>query len=111
MKRILYATDLSESSNTGLKYAIEIARAATSQLTVMHAIYYPDSKLWAPGGISDFEIQQMRQKLADVLAQVTPQEMQVEMLVVEGKPFEKILEIANDRAMDIIVLYELIQGL
>ena len=110
LKRILYATDLSESSNAGLKYAVEIARAAGSQLTVMHAIYYPDRKLWAPGGVPGLEsersadVQEMRKKLAEVLAQETPQEMQVETLVVEGKPFERILEIAGERATDIIVL-------
>jgi len=110
LKRILYATDLSESSNIALKYAAEIARVAGSQLTVMHAIYYPDRRFWAPGGIPALEeeraqdVQEMRKKLTDVLSQETPKEMQVEMLVVEGKPFEKILEIAGERAMDIIVM-------
>jgi len=110
LKRILYATDLSEYSNAGLKYAVEIARAAGSSLSVMHAIHYPDRRLWAAGGIPGLEseraadVQEMRKRLADVLAQEAPQEMQVEMLVVEGRPSEKILEIAGERAMDIIVL-------
>jgi nucleotide-binding universal stress UspA family protein len=109
LKRILYATDLCESSPAGMKYAIDFARRAGAQLTVVHALYYADAKLWAPCGLPDFEaerlriIEEMRRKVAE-LAVEDKKEMPIEMLVVEGKPFERILGIAEERGVDLIVL-------
>jgi hypothetical protein len=95
LKRILYATDLGESSPAGLKYAVELSRRARARLTMVHALYYADANLWAPGGIPDFEderlrlIEEMCKKTADLLGQDKLKEMPIEMLVVAGKPFEK----------------------
>jgi nucleotide-binding universal stress UspA family protein len=110
LKRILYATDRSESSNKGLQYAIELARGTGAQLTMTHVVYYVDRALWAPAGIPGFEDEQiqfseeMRRSADEVLRQAGLSEMQIETLVVEGKPFAKILEIAEERKMDVIVL-------
>jgi nucleotide-binding universal stress UspA family protein len=110
LKRILYATDLGESSPAGMKYAIELARRARAELTMVHAAYYPDARLWARGGIPDFDderamlVEEMSKKVADLPAQDKPKEMPIELVVVEGKPFERILAIAEDRSMDLIVL-------
>jgi nucleotide-binding universal stress UspA family protein len=46
LNRILYATDLSESSSIGLRYAIELARGAGAQLTVMHVLDDGNWMLW-----------------------------------------------------------------
>jgi len=105
LKRILYMTDRSESSDKGLRYAAELARATGAQLTMMHAIYYPDRALWAPGGIPDLE--EERVSIADEMrksAEAIAPGFSVETLVVEGRPFEKILETAGERGMDVIVL-------
>jgi nucleotide-binding universal stress UspA family protein len=110
LQRVLYATDLSESSDTGLKCAIELARTAGAQLTVLHVVYYRDRKLWAPDSIPGFEeeqntlVQEIRKKIADAVVLDSQQAAQIEALVVEGKPFEKILEVAQERGVDIIVL-------
>ena len=96
LKRILYTTDRSESSDKGLRYAAELAQATGAQLTMMHAIYYPDSALWAPGGIPDLE--EERISIADEMrksAEAIAPGMSVEKLVVEGRPFEKILKIGR----------------
>jgi nucleotide-binding universal stress UspA family protein len=105
LKRILYATDRSESSDKGLQYAAELARTTGAQLTMMNAIYYPDRALWAPGGIPGLEAEE--DLIADELrerAEALDPDMPVETLVVEGKPFEKILETAEKQDFDIIVL-------
>jgi nucleotide-binding universal stress UspA family protein len=104
LKRILYATDLCESSPAGVKYAAEVARRARAQLTMVHSLYYPDAKLWAPRGIPDFEDERLR-LTEEMRKKVTAlEELPVEMLVVEGKPFETILAIAEERGVDLIVL-------
>jgi len=105
LKRILYTTDRSESSDKGLQYAAELARATGAQLTMMHAIHYADRAFWAPGGIPGLEEEQVR--VADEMrkaAEAIAPGMRVETLVVEGRPFEKILETAAERSMDVIVL-------
>ena len=108
LKRILYATDLSESSSTGLHYAIELARAGEAQLTVVHAVDEEDRTLWGPVWVGQFDrgklLEEIRRKLDDLVAREKPTEMRVEGLVVEGKPFKKILEVAEHQGIDLIVL-------
>jgi nucleotide-binding universal stress UspA family protein len=108
LNRILYATDLSESSSIGLNYAIELARGAGAQLTVMHVIDEEDRMLWGPAVIAHLDraklVAELRQKLNDFVKQEKASGVPIEALLVEGKPFRKIVEIAEDRKMDIIVL-------
>jgi nucleotide-binding universal stress UspA family protein len=110
IKRILYATDLSESTNTGLKYAIEVARVAGARLTVVHVVSYENLMLWGPAFMMRFDdervraVQEMRKKLNELIQQEKPAEMEIETLVQDGRPFERILQIAEDRSMDMIVL-------
>jgi len=110
LKRILYATDRFESSSAGLVNAIELARRAGGQLTVMHAVYYADQALWVPAGIPDFENERLRlareiqKRIDDVFAQELLRELPIDIVVVEGKPFEKILQIAKEIDVEIIVL-------
>jgi glycine betaine transporter len=108
LKRILYATDLSESSNAALRYAIELARCEGGQLTIMHVIDDSDRMLWGPAMIAYLDraklTEETRRKLDDLIARETPPDMQIERLVVDGKPFRKIVDAAEDRGMDIIVL-------
>jgi nucleotide-binding universal stress UspA family protein len=108
MNRILYATDLAESPSIGLKYAIELARGARAQLTVMHVVDDEDRMLWGPAVIAHLDRvklrAELRQKLDDLVKQEKVPDVQIEALLVEGKPFRKIVEIAEDRSMDIVVL-------
>jgi len=109
LKRVLYATDLSDSSSSSLRYAIELARGTGAQLTVTHVVDYADAFLWGAGftNIEDERakwIQEMRKKLEALVTQEKPPDMGIETLVLEGKPFERILEIAQTRDMDLIIL-------
>jgi len=107
MDRILYATDLAESSSIGLKYAIELARGVGAQLTVMHVVDDEDRMLWGPAVIAYLDrlkvVEELRKKLDHLVKQEQPG-VQIQTLLVEGKPFRKIVEIAEDRSIDIIVL-------
>jgi nucleotide-binding universal stress UspA family protein len=107
LKRILYATDLSESSSMALHYATELARAGKAQLTVLHAIDDEDT-LWGPAWVAHFDrvkmLEEARRRVDELVAREKPPEMQIERLVVEGKPFRKIIEVAEHSGMDVIVL-------
>jgi nucleotide-binding universal stress UspA family protein len=108
LRRILYATDLSESSITGFQHAIEFARANGATLTVMHAIDDEDRLLWGPAWMAHLDraklTEQMRNRLDELVERAKPSEIQIKTLVLEGKPFRKILEVAENYGMDIIVL-------
>jgi nucleotide-binding universal stress UspA family protein len=108
LKRILYATDLSESATIGLRYAIEFARGTGAHLTVMHVVDDEDRMLWGPALIAHLDrikvVADFRRRLDDLVKQEEASGVQIEALLVEGKPFRKIVEIAEHRRMDIIVL-------
>jgi nucleotide-binding universal stress UspA family protein len=110
VKHILYSTDLSESSKTGLNYSIELARTMRARLTVLHVLDYDDRVLWGPAYMSHLPgeraklLHDLRQKLDEFVARETQPDVQIETELVEGKPFNTILEIAAARHADIIVL-------
>ena len=110
LERVLYATDLSDASSIGMKYATELARSFGAQLTVVHVVDQLDGMLWGPGAVTWLEgervklVQEMRKKLAEFVSHEKPSDMKVEALVLEGKPLERILEFAQSQRMDMIVL-------
>jgi nucleotide-binding universal stress UspA family protein len=109
IKRVLYATDLDEASQSGLKYAIELARAAGAQLTVTHVVDHLDRML-GPALVARLQgeraklVQELKERVINLVAEEKNPSVAIDTLVVEGKPFEKLLEIASDRQVDIIVI-------
>ena len=110
LKRILYATDLPDNSSNGLRYAIELARTLRAALTVLHAVDHANVIYWA-GATAGYLQEQLtklvherRRALRELVAHEGSAGMEIETLVVEGKPFEKILSVAEERGIDIIVL-------
>jgi nucleotide-binding universal stress UspA family protein len=110
LRRILYATDLGEASNAGLKYAIELARGTGARLTIAHVVYYPDRALWSAPGIANFEgerveaVREIQKRVEAVLQHEGAGQLQIDIAVVEGKPFERILGMADERDSDLIVI-------
>jgi len=110
VKRILYATDLDEPSNSGLKYAIEFARATRAKLTVTHIVDHMDRMLWGPALIARLQgeraklLQELKERVNNLVAQVKPADVDIDAVVIEGKPFEKLLEIADERSIDMILI-------
>src|SRR4030095_362005 len=108
MKRILYATDLSDSASIGLRYAIELARGAGAQLTVMNVIDDEDRILWGPAMIAYLDraklFEERRHKLDDFIKQQRAPGIAIEGVILEGKPVQKIVEFADVQKIDIIVL-------
>jgi universal stress protein A len=107
-KRILYATDLAESSTPGLRVSIELARGHGAEVTVIHVIDDGDLWYWGPAFMAyldrDKLAQQTRKRLDDLTAPEQASDVKVEGLIVEGKPFRKIIEVAEERSVDLVVL-------
>jgi nucleotide-binding universal stress UspA family protein len=108
LKRILYATDLSESASIGLRYAIELARSAGARLTVIHVVDDEDRLLWGPAWIARLDrpklLEEWRHKLDDFTEPERTPDVPFESLLLEGKPFRKIVEFAEAQNIDVIVL-------
>jgi len=100
-QKILLATDFGEESLAALQYAISLAEENQAQLALLHVVREPAA------GISDLDA--MRASLMRRLQKIVPPEAEswcrVECLVeVGGPPAERIVEIATDRAADLLVL-------
>src|SRR5262245_39127180 len=115
LKNILYATDLSESSRVGMEYAIELARKAAAQLSVLHVVDSEDRLLWGPALLTDIDrpkiVEEFRLKLHEFVGQERVPDVAMEAFIAEGKPFKKIIEFADERSVDIIVLNMQSKGL
>jgi nucleotide-binding universal stress UspA family protein len=103
-QQILFATDLSEASLAALPYAISTAEEDQAELALLHVVEQPAA------GIKNVEV--VRANLIRRLEELVPAAAepwcQVKCLVEFGRQFappaERILEVARDRAADLIVL-------
>jgi nucleotide-binding universal stress UspA family protein len=110
MRRLLFATDMTEESRIGLRYAVKLARTAGANLTVVYIAEQMDLLYWSGAVVGILErdrakfLENLRVRLREFVEQDKPADLDIEELVLEGKPYEKILELAEDREMDMIVL-------
>jgi nucleotide-binding universal stress UspA family protein len=109
VQQILYAADLSEDTAIGMQYAIELARGTGAKLTVAHVVdntnfvlltntatgYLETSKMW---------VDSVTKKLHALVAREKPPDVEIEVAILEGKPYQEILRFADEHAIDIIVL-------
>ncbi len=103
-RHIVFATDFSENSLAALPYAVSLAEEDQAQLALLHVVGQPAA------GIADLE--EVRASLMRRLKELVPPEAepwcQVECQLEFGRQFappaDRILEIAKDRAADLIVL-------
>lgn len=116
IKKILYATDLSENSSYAFIYAVDIAKKHGAKIIILHAIepIPPYAEAYIPAKDT------MKQKQASLIAMVKdrlqefckkaePQlgaclELIEKILVPVGHPPEEILNAAKEEECDIIVM-------
>jgi nucleotide-binding universal stress UspA family protein len=100
-REILYATDFSPESQGAAAYAVSLAQEFQSRLTLLHVI--PEQK--AGDLVSAADVTASSEKL---LRKLVPPEAgawrKAEYFVERGDPAEKILEFANQREIDLLVL-------
>jgi len=101
MKRILFATDFSEASLAALPYAISLAEENQAELELLRVVPPQKSgELVHPSELIDATVRQMKQ--------LVPMEAEAwckpHYLAEVGQPAQKILQVAELREADLIVL-------
>ena len=110
VKHILYATDLSDQSPAAASLAVELCRATAARLTVLNVLEYQDFILWG-GALVQFSeadrttiVQDTKTQLDNLARGVNAEGLDVETVVAEGKPYQKILQYAEQHGVNLIVL-------
>lgn len=101
IREILFATDFASEAPAAAAYAISLAQEFEARLTLLHVV--PEPK---PGELVSWsEVQESSKKL---LRKLVPPEAEAwckpEYFVEHGDPGERILDLANLRDVDLIVL-------
>ena len=107
---ILCATDFSEAADAGLRFAGALAIRAGARMTVVHAIdgseafEVPRDVPLTAEGLRQQEDDSVRRRLHAAVASFVRGDVDVEEVVVRGKAHHQILDLAAERAIDVIVM-------
>jgi nucleotide-binding universal stress UspA family protein len=118
IKKILYATDLSQNSSFAFLYATDMARRHDAKIVMLHAIEPIPAYAAAYTGITDElkrkqqeeTVQEIRTRLGDFCRKAESEigppcvELVSKILVPRGHPPEEILNAADQEGCDVIVL-------
>jgi nucleotide-binding universal stress UspA family protein len=102
--------DFSGDSLRALEYALSLAQEAYGRLTILHAIeqFPPEEEpVLAPFDMGIYHQaveRQVRGRLAEILPRDAPDWCQPEHVVARGKAWRAILEVAEKRTADLIVM-------
>ena len=101
IREILFATDLASEAPAAVAYAVSLAQEFQARLTLLHVV--PEPK---PGDlVSWFDVQESSKEL---LRKLVPPEAEAwckpEYFVERGDPSARILDLANLRDVDLVVL-------
>ena len=105
--RILFATDLSESSKQGFDRTFELACTMRSDMVIVHVM---DEIPLTYGGaelvryVSQHNIEEAKAKLAEFVAEGQRAQTKIETILVEGVAAEEILKAADRESVDLVVL-------
>jgi nucleotide-binding universal stress UspA family protein len=101
IREILFATDFASESQSAAAYAVSLAQEFQARLTLLHVV--PERK---PGElVSWFDVQESsKQRLRKLVSAEAEAWCKPEYFVERGDPAERILDLANLRAADLIVL-------
>jgi nucleotide-binding universal stress UspA family protein len=110
IRRILAPTDFSELSKQGLQSALELAEAFGAKLLLLYVVEPPPypvegivpSHLGATM-LDDLE-RQATNDLAQMLSETQASNMDVARRVVVGIPYRKIVDVAEEEKIDLIVM-------
>jgi nucleotide-binding universal stress UspA family protein len=93
-----------------MQYAIELARGTGARLTVAHVVDHTNFVLLTNTAAGYLEtsrkmwVDSVTKKLHELVAREKPPDMEIEVVILEGKPYEQILRFADGHGTDIIVL-------
>lgn len=106
-KRIVAATDFSDTAAVGVDLAVQIARDHGAHLTLVHAVQLPSPRPDYDSAGSDFgtELQAAaREQLTVVAGEVDADGLELHTRLLVGQASRAILEVAHELQADLIVL-------
>lgn len=111
IQRILLATDFSKSSSHALGYAVLMAQKFSSEILLLHVVQPP------PPIVSDFAytgaelldgsasiIRQAQDRMGALIEDIAHAGIRVTMHCREGLPYDEVMTMASEQAVDLIVL-------
>jgi nucleotide-binding universal stress UspA family protein len=106
--KILYATDLSDGSEVGMKFSLDLARRTGARLTVLHVLE-PIQPYWGdmpPFIVTDPERrrQEALTRLMLTIREIGSEGLDVKPMMTAGDPCREILRVADEEKMNLIVL-------
>lgn len=108
LKKILCPVDHSESSYLALKYAISLALKDRVKIYLMHVIdfrlYDTDIYMFGVMKPSEIDMDKIHADLLKSLPEGTTDLLEVETIVVEGVPYNEIINTAKEIEADMIVI-------
>jgi nucleotide-binding universal stress UspA family protein len=109
LRHVLYATDLSDSAEVGLKFSVELARGTGARLTVLHVLKAVDTVYWGTeGGYVAEELEMFREDAFSRLKHSLPEKgtegVAITPMMTEGDPFREIIRVADEEKVDLIVM-------
>ena len=112
--RILCPTDFSPPASEAVRVAAELAGRFSAQLFLAHVVHpAPGMSLGQLGeGLEAFDIRgyekalvaAAKRKLKNLIGEAVPTELQAETVVVAGDPAKRILDLAEENKIDLIII-------
>jgi nucleotide-binding universal stress UspA family protein len=107
-KHILVPTDFGEPANCALDVAVTLAARFASELTLLHAIWLPQSAYtcnvealyWTADDVAIWA----KKELDAALSKVAGRYPKGETVIATGEPWRTILDVAKERGADVIVM-------
>lgn len=110
LNNILYATDLDDGSEEGLRFSIRLARGLDARLTVVHVMQEME-RVFIGAEVAtyipeDFDRmrKQMQENLSRFVALASDGSVPIKTILAEGKPYQMITDAAEAQKVDLIVM-------
>ncbi len=103
-QHIVFATDFSEDSLAALPYAVSLAEEDEAQLTLLHVVEEPEAGIADLDGVKAYLMHRLQELVPPAAEPWCHAECLLEFGRQFARPTERILEIAEEQAADLIVL-------
>ncbi len=108
-KQIVVASDLTETSDSALDYAIDLAKVLGAKVTLVHAyevpMYgFPDGVMVAPTDFATRTKDAARESAHAMCSSHQKEGVELTSVVREGAPWEQVNKVADEMAADLIVV-------
>ncbi|HOK09862.1 MAG TPA: universal stress protein [Candidatus Hydrogenedens sp.] len=107
---VLFCTDFSENADIAFDYALDLVlRRPQSILTILHVIPEPEAQFWKTyiyevENLDEKARQDIDNRIAQTYLSKIPPEVAVLVEIRIGRDYQTILEFANERKVDMIVM-------